>query len=84
MAAAEKARRLRLIEPSWDAMEEASIADIPPSRERVEHAVSNARTVLDNAEAQWEMDHNSVDLRDKFHLLRYYIDYLRQYYEGNA
>jgi hypothetical protein len=32
-----------------------------------------ARKVLDEAEESWEADHCRPDLRDKFHLLRYYL-----------
>jgi hypothetical protein len=38
--------------------------------------ISKARKVLDEMEEEWEMDHASVELRDKFHLLRYYLQNL--------
>lgn len=38
--------------------------------------IEKARNVLDEMEEEWEMDHSSVELRDKFHLLRYYLQNL--------
>ena len=38
--------------------------------------------VLENTEGEWELDHNSQELRQKFHLLRHYLDYLRRFVEG--
>jgi hypothetical protein len=35
-----------------------------------------AKKVLDEMEAAWEMEHGLVELRDKFHLLRYYLERL--------
>ncbi len=35
--------------------------------------VARARRVLDDIEAAWEDDHGRPDLRDKIHLLRYYL-----------
>ncbi|HOE16231.1 MAG TPA: hypothetical protein PLX02_03280 [Syntrophorhabdaceae bacterium] len=35
--------------------------------------IAKVRKVLDEMEEEWEMDHASVELRDKFHLLRYYL-----------
>ncbi|HOP85779.1 MAG TPA: hypothetical protein PLM71_08865 [Syntrophorhabdaceae bacterium] len=33
-----------------------------------------ALNVLKELEEIWELDHNNVELRDKFHLLRYYLE----------
>ncbi|HRR72453.1 MAG TPA: hypothetical protein P5124_09270 [Syntrophorhabdaceae bacterium] len=33
-----------------------------------------ALKVLKEMEELWEMDHNNVELRDRFHLLRYYLE----------
>lgn len=38
--------------------------------------ITKARKVLEEMEEEWEMDHASVGLRDKFHLLRYYLQNL--------
>lgn len=38
--------------------------------------ISKARKILDEMEEEWEMDHAGVELRDKFHLLRYYLQNL--------
>ena len=35
--------------------------------------IIKARRVLNEMEEEWELDHSSVELRDKFHLLRYYL-----------
>lgn len=40
-------------------------------------------SVLEAMEEEWEMNHGSVQLRDRFHLLRHYIQCLRRYHEGN-
>lgn len=37
---------------------------------------------LEDTEAEWELDHNSQELREKFHLLRHHLDYLRRFVEG--
>jgi ATP phosphoribosyltransferase len=86
MGSTDKARRLKLIDTSYDISqdipkEEKSVEK--PSRTVIESLLVKARNVLDDAEGEWEIDHNKADLRDKFHLLRYYIDNLRQCYEGN-
>lgn len=36
---------------------------------------------LEDTEVEWELDHNSQELRKKFHLLRHYLDYLRRFIE---
>lgn len=33
-----------------------------------------ALKVLKEMEELWEMDHNNLELRDRFHLLRYYLE----------
>jgi hypothetical protein len=38
--------------------------------------IAKAGKVLDEMEEEWELDHGSVALRDKFHLLRYYLQNL--------
>jgi hypothetical protein len=53
-----------------------------PGREEFESLVSSVQKVLDNMEEIWEIDHGAVELRDKFHLLRCYLDYMNRYYEG--
>ena len=37
---------------------------------------------LEDTEGEWKLDHNSKELREKFHLLRHYLDYLRRFVEG--
>ncbi|MCX5808447.1 MAG: hypothetical protein NTX36_03610 [Proteobacteria bacterium] len=39
--------------------------------------IEKAMKVLDDAEGEWEMDHNALTLREKFHLLRHYLKRLR-------
>lgn len=36
---------------------------------------------LEDTEMEWELNHNSQELREKFHLLRHYLDYLRRFIE---
>jgi hypothetical protein len=38
-----------------------------------EARVGKAREVLDEMEELWEIDHNTVELRDKIHLFRCYL-----------
>ncbi|MCX5804029.1 MAG: hypothetical protein NTU69_10960 [Proteobacteria bacterium] len=86
MGTTDKARRLKLVDTSYDIsqdIQKEGKSVEKPSRTVVENLLVKARNVLDDAEGAWEIDHNTAELRDKFHLLRYYIDNLRQYYEGN-
>jgi hypothetical protein len=41
-----------------------------------ETMIEKAREVLDRMEEDWENDHGAIELRDRFHLLRYYLDKL--------
>ncbi|NLW36279.1 MAG: hypothetical protein GXY80_12520, partial [Syntrophorhabdus aromaticivorans] len=41
-----------------------------------ERTIEKARKILDQMEEDWENDHGTIELRDKFHLLRYYLDRL--------
>jgi hypothetical protein len=50
--------------------------------EELEGLILNTQRVLNHMEALWEINHNAVELRDKFHLLRCYLDYINQYCEG--
>jgi hypothetical protein len=52
-----------------------------PSREKTsrveeESLLRKAKAVLDQMEAEWELDHCAVELREQFHLLRYYLERL--------
>jgi len=44
--------------------------------------VKDALNVLEEIEVEWELDHNSRELREKYYLLRHYLDYLRRFCEG--
>jgi len=48
----------------------------------VKVVVRDALKALEDTQAEWEIDHNSQELREKFHLLRHYLDYLRRFCEG--
>ena len=48
------------------------------SIEEEETLVGKARSVLYDMEELWEIDHGAVELRDKMHLLRYYINRMRR------
>jgi hypothetical protein len=39
-----------------------------------ETLAGKARVVLDDLEGLWEIDHCAVELRDKIHLLHYYLN----------
>jgi hypothetical protein len=49
------------------------LPDTVLSRAEEADLISKVRNILDEMEEEWEMDHASVELRDKFHLLRYYL-----------
>jgi len=44
--------------------------------------VKDALKALEDTQVEWELEHNSQELREKFHLLRHYLDYLRRFCEG--
>lgn len=44
--------------------------------------VRDSLKALENTEVEWELDHNSQELKEKFHLLHHYLDYLRRFVEG--
>ena len=44
----------------------------------------DALKALEETEVEWELDHNSQELREKFHLLRHYLDYLKRFCEGKV
>ncbi|MFQ6067745.1 MAG: hypothetical protein ACE5K3_10810 [bacterium] len=46
--------------------------------------VKDALKVLEEIEVEWELDHNSQELREKYYLLRHYLDYLRRFCEGKV
>lgn len=44
--------------------------------------VKDASKALEDAKIEWELDHNSQELREKFHVVGHYLDYLRRFVEG--
>ncbi|MCX5806320.1 MAG: hypothetical protein NT010_09690 [Proteobacteria bacterium] len=60
----------------WEKIQEES------GGEELEGLILSTQRVLDHMETLWEINHNAVELRDKFHLLRCYLDYINQYCEG--
>lgn len=51
----------------------------PLSSSEEKRLLEKALNVLDEAEGEWEMDHKSPYLRDKFHLLRHYLKRMQQF-----
>ena len=45
----------------------------------IKSVLVDALKALEDTEVEWELDHNSQELREKFHLLRHYLDYLTRY-----
>jgi uncharacterized protein (UPF0335 family) len=43
--------------------------------------LSDALKALEDTEAEWELDHNSQELREKFLLLHHYLGYLKRFCE---
>jgi len=44
----------------------------------------DALKALEDTEVEWELDHASQELREKFHLLHHYLDYLKRFCEGKV
>ena len=38
--------------------------------------------VLKDTQVEWELNHNSRELGERFHVLSHYLDYLRRFCEG--
>ena len=53
------------------------------NRETVEIMVLQALKIVEDMGVEWERNHNSEGLRDKFGSLAYHLDYLKRYCEGN-
>jgi hypothetical protein len=47
------------------------------SDREAENLLHKAKRVLHEMESTWEIDHGAAELREKYHLLRYYLDRLR-------
>jgi len=50
----------------------------------IKSVLNNAFKALEDIEVEWELDHNSQELREKFHLLHHYLDYLKRFCEGKV
>jgi hypothetical protein len=50
----------------------------PLSRGEETTLADKAMRVVDEMESLWEMDHGALELREQFHLLRNYLDRLRE------
>jgi hypothetical protein len=48
------------------------------------NVIISAASVLDETWALWEIDPSSKNLREKFYLLEYYLDYLKRFSEEEA
>lgn len=57
-------------------------SDLELFRGVADSLVKDALKVLEDIEIEWELDSNSKKLRDKFYLLRHYLDYLKGFCEG--
>ena len=57
--------------PHFDSADEELQKVLDPREEAT--FIEKARDVLAEMEELWEQDHNNVEMRDKFHLLRYYL-----------
>lgn len=44
----------------------------------------NIIKVLDEMESLWETDATSKEMREKFRLLRHYLDYMKRLYKGKV
>lgn len=50
----------------------------------IKSVLVDALKILEDTEVEWELDHDSQELREKFHLLHHYLDYLRRFCERKA
>jgi len=55
--------------------------DIISFKKDICNTVRDALSTLEDIELQWEMQPDSAELRGKYYLLRYYLDYIRRYCE---
>lgn len=53
-------------------------------RQVTKSLVIDALKALEETRAEWEIDHNSTELREEFHLLYHYLDYLKRFCEGKV
>jgi hypothetical protein len=53
------------------------------NRESVEMMVLHVLKIVEDMGVEWERNHNSEGLRDKFGSLASHLDYLKRYCEGN-
>ncbi len=44
--------------------------------------IKDAGMALEDTKIEWELNHNSEELREKFHLVCHYLEYLRRFCEG--
>jgi len=50
----------------------------------MKNVLGDVLKTLEETEVDWELDHNSQELREKFHLLHHYLDYLKRFCEGKV
>lgn len=50
----------------------------------IQSVLADALKVLKDTEVEWELDHASQELREKFHLLHHYLDYLKRFCEAKV
>jgi len=50
----------------------------------VRSVLVDALKALEDTEVEWELDHNSQELREKFLLLHHYLDYLKRFCESRS
>ena len=50
----------------------------------VKSLVRDAMKALEDTEVEWELDHNSKEIREKFAVVRHCLDYLKRFCEGKV
>lgn len=50
----------------------------------IKSVLLDALIALEDIRVEWELDHESQELREKFHLLHHYLDYLKRFCENKA
>jgi hypothetical protein len=74
----------KVIEDIWRDADSKGLSQFDGFKLVAKSVLTDTLKVLEDTEEEWELDHNSQELREKFHLLRHYLDYLKRFCEGRV
>ncbi len=69
----------KVINDIWKDTDAKGLSKFDCFKSVIKSMLIDALKALEDTEVEWESDHNSQELREKFHLLRHYLDYLKRY-----